>query len=87
MLALREARVGVLVAVIAALGSAVAEVGAVVIVGGNIRDQTNTLASQVLLDLSAGDPAGATADVLVLLAIVAALGGVLTVVQQRAARR
>jgi tungstate transport system permease protein len=86
-LALREAWIGVLVAVIAALGSAVAEVGAVVIVGGNIRNQTSTLASQVLLDLSAGDPAGATADVLLLLAIVAVLGGVLTIVQQRAARR
>jgi tungstate transport system permease protein len=86
LLALREARVGVLAAVIAALGSAVAEVGAVVIVGGNMRGQTSTLASQVLLDLSAGDPAGATADVLVLLIIVAVLGGVLTVVQQRARR-
>jgi tungstate transport system permease protein len=85
LLALREARVGVLAAVIAALGSAVAEVGAVVIVGGNVRDQTSTLASTVLLDLSAGDPAGATADVIVLLAIVLALGLVLTLVQQRGA--
>lgn len=86
-LALREARVGVMAAVIAALGSAVAEVGAVVIVGGNIRGQTSTLASTVLLDLSAGDPAGATADVIVLLALVLALGFVLTVVQQRGTRR
>jgi tungstate transport system permease protein len=86
-LALREAWVGVVVAVIAALGSAVAEVGAVVIVGGNIRGQTDTLASAVLLDLSAGDPAGATADIIVLLAIVAALGVVLTLVQQRGRRR
>jgi tungstate transport system permease protein len=83
-LALREAWVGVLIAVIAALGSAVAEVGAVVIVGGNIQERTSTLASQVLLDLSASDPAGATADVLVLLAIVAILGAILTLVQQRA---
>lgn len=83
LLALREARVGVIAAVIAALGSAVAEVGAVVIVGGNVRGQTNTLASTVLLDLAAGDPAGATADVLVLLAVVLMLGLVLTLVQQR----
>jgi tungstate transport system permease protein len=87
VLALREARVGVLAAVIAALGSAVAEVGAVVIVGGNIRGQTSTLASTVLLDLAAGDPAGATADVLVLLAVVLALGLVLTLVQQGGGRR
>jgi tungstate transport system permease protein len=85
-LALREARIGVLAAVIAALGSAVAEVGAVVIVGGNIDGKTNTLASSVLLDLRAGDAAGATADVIVLLFIVAVLGLVLTLVQQRGRR-
>lgn len=82
LLALREARVGVIAAVITALGSAVAEVGAVVIVGGNIRGSTNTLASTVLLDLSAADPVGATAQVLVLLGIVIALGVLLTIVQQ-----
>ena len=84
-LAVREARVGVLAAVIAALLSALAEVGAVVIVGGNQRGSTNTLASTILLDLSAADPVGATADVLVLLALVAVVGGLLTIVQQRAA--
>lgn len=82
-LALREARVGVLAALIAALGSALAEVGAVVIVGGNIPGSTNTLASTVLLQLSAGDPAGATATILVLLALVLAVGTALTYVQQR----
>jgi tungstate transport system permease protein len=81
MLALREARVGVMAAVIVALGSAIAEVGAVVIVGGNIREHTNTLASTVLLDLSAGNAADATADVLVLLALVFALGALLTIIQ------
>jgi len=81
--ALREARVGVLTAIIAALGSAVAEVGAVVIVGGNVRGRTNTLASTILLDISASNPAGATADLIVLVALVLVLGGILTFVQQR----
>lgn len=86
ILAVREARVGVLAAMMAALLSALAEVGAVVIVGGNIRGDTNTLASTVLLDLSAADSAGATANVLILLVLVLIVGGLLTVVQQRAAR-
>jgi tungstate transport system permease protein len=86
VLAVREARVGVLAAIIAALLSALAEVGAVVIVGGNIRGDTNTLASTVLLDLAASDPAGATAIVLILLVLVLFVGGLLTIVQQRAAR-
>jgi len=85
-LALREARVGVLAAAMAAMLSALAEVGAVVIVGGNSRGATNTLASTVLLDIGASDPAGATANVLVLLALVLVVGGVLTVAQQRSTR-
>lgn len=83
LLALREARVGIVAAVIATLGSALAEVGAVVIVGGNIRGSTNTLASTVLLDLSAGDPPGAVANTLVLLALIGTLALLLTLVQQR----
>lgn len=55
------------------------------IVGGNLQDRTNTLGTTVLLDLSAGDPAGATAHVLVLLALVVAVGALLTLVQQRGA--
>jgi tungstate transport system permease protein len=86
VLAVREARVGVLAALMAAMLSALAEVGAVVLVGGNIEGHTNTLASTVLLDLSASDPAGATANVLVLLALVLVVGGLLTVLQQRSAR-
>src|SRR3954466_5302908 len=54
VLALREARIGVLAATIAALGSAFAEVGAVVLVGGNIEDETQTLASAALVRVSAG---------------------------------
>ena len=48
LLALREAKIGVLAAVIAAFGAALAEVGAVVIVGGNIESHDQTLASAVL---------------------------------------
>lgn len=83
VLALREARVAVTAAVITALGSAIAEVGAVVIVGGNIRGSTNTLSSTILLDLAAADPVAATADLIVMLLVVAVVGGILTLVQQR----
>ena len=46
--ALREAKIGVLAAVIAALGATISEVGAVVIVGGNIQGHDETLASAML---------------------------------------
>lgn len=86
ILGAREARVAMVAMAITALGSAIAEVGAVVIVGGNDRGHTDTLASSVLLDISSGNPARATAHALVLLALVLALALVLTVVQ-RADRR
>jgi tungstate transport system permease protein len=85
-LALREARVGVLAATIAAAGSAFAEVGAVVLVGGNIEGQTQTLASAVLVRVSAGEYATAIALGILLLGLVMILAAVLTVMQQRQAR-
>jgi tungstate transport system permease protein len=83
-LALREARIGVLAAVIAALGSALAEVGAVVIVGGNIENYDQTLASALLPQVSdAGNFPYAIAIGIVLLALILVLTGILTVIQQR----
>lgn len=81
-LAARECMRPIATALFAAFGSALAEVGAVVIVGGNIRGSTNTLASTVLLDLSAGDPAGATANVILLLVLIGLLGGLFARVQR-----
>lgn len=86
MLALREARVGVLAATIAAAGSAFAEVGAVVLVGGNIHGQTQTLASAVLVRVSAGEYGTAIALGILLLGLVLLLAGALTAIQQRQAR-
>jgi tungstate transport system permease protein len=82
--ALREAKIGVVAAVIAALGATIAEVGAVVIVGGNFQGSDETLASALLeqFNYTAHDPY-ATAIALVLLAVILVLIGTLTVIQQR----
>lgn len=82
-LALREARVGVIGALIAAFGSALSEVGAVVLVGGNIHGQTQTLASAVLTEVSAGEYGTAIALGIILLGLIVVCGGLLTIVQQR----
>ena len=83
-LALREAKVGVLAAVIAALGTGLSEVGAVIIVGGNIEGYDQTLASSVLQQVNdfAGYPT-ALAIGIVLLALIGILIAALTVLQQR----
>jgi tungstate transport system permease protein len=86
VLALREARVGVLAATIAAMGSAFAEVGAVVLVGGNIDGQTQTLASAVLVRVSAGAYGRAIALGTILLGIILLLSAGLTLAQQHERR-
>jgi tungstate transport system permease protein len=50
----REARLGVFLAVAAAFGRSISEVGAVLMVGGNIRNQTRVLTTAILLETGAG---------------------------------
>jgi len=85
VLALREAKIGVLAAVIAALGASLSEVGAVIIVGGNIQNYDQTLASAVVQQVNdyANYPY-AVGISLVLLGLIILLIGTLTVIQQRA---
>jgi tungstate transport system permease protein len=86
-LALREARIGVLAAVIAALASALSEVAAVIIVGGNIEGHDQTLGSAIVAQINDFDNIpDALALGIVLLALIAALIGILTVLQQRGSR-
>jgi tungstate transport system permease protein len=87
LLALREARVGVIAAVIAALGSALSEVGAVVLVGGNVFGQTQTLASAVLIKVAAGEYGTAIALGILLLGLILILSAALTLLQQRGTSR
>lgn len=81
VLALREARIGLLAATIAALGSALSEVGAVVLVGGNIEGSTQTLASAALEQVNAGHYAEGMAIAIVLLGLILLLTAALTAVQ------
>jgi tungstate transport system permease protein len=86
-LALREARIGVIGATIAAFGSAVSEVGAVVLVGGNIHGQTQTLASAVLTEVAAGEYGTAIAFGILLLGLVLICAGMLTLFQHNGGER
>jgi tungstate transport system permease protein len=49
------AREGLLTAFLAAFGRAIAEVGAIIIVGGNIRGYTRTMTTAIALETSKGD--------------------------------
>ncbi len=66
---LRQARRGVLAAVLAAFGRIVAEVGAVLLVGGNIAGKTRVLSTAIVLETRQGNFGFALALGLVLLGL------------------
>jgi tungstate transport system permease protein len=52
---LEEARVGVIAAVVAGFGGIISEVGAVMLVGGNIEGQTRVLTTAIVLETNKGN--------------------------------
>jgi tungstate transport system permease protein len=80
---LSEARLPLLAAAMAAFGAVVSEVGAALMVGGNIAGETRVLTTAAVLATSRGQFALAIAFGLILLAIAFAVNLILTLVQQR----
>lgn len=81
-LLLREIRMGLLAAVIAALGGILSEVGAVQMVGGNLAGETRVLSTAILMHTSMGQFEAALALACVLVGLMLVLAGLLTAVQQ-----
>ena len=79
----REARLPLLAAVMAGFGAAISEVGATIMVGGNIKGSTRTLTSATVLEVQRGNFEAAMALSFILLALVYAVNLYLTVLQQR----
>lgn len=86
LLVLREARMGVIAAVAAGFGSIISEVGAVMMVGGNISDDTRVLTTGIVQYTRMGRYGPALALAGILLGLVA-LVNVLLVVAQTSADR
>jgi tungstate transport system permease protein len=82
----REARLPLLAALMAGFGSVISEVGAAMMVGGNILHQTRVLTTAIVLDVSRGDFGQAVTLGIVLLALAFLVNGVLTWAQQRGPR-
>jgi len=78
-----EARLGLLVAVMAAFGAIVSEVGASMIVGGNLERSTRVLTTAIVTETSRGEIERALGLGVVLLALAFAVNLGLTIVQQR----
>jgi tungstate transport system permease protein len=69
-------REGLLTAFLAAFGRAIAEVGAIIIVGGNIRGYTRTMTPAIALETSKGDLSQALALGIILIVLSMAVSAV-----------
>jgi tungstate transport system permease protein len=81
-LLLREIRLGLFAAVIAALGGILSEVGAVMMVGGNLEGETRVLTTAILMHTQMGQFEMAMGLAAVLLGLMLLLAGLLTAIQQ-----
>jgi tungstate transport system permease protein len=82
-----EARVGLFTAVMLAFGAATSEVGAVMIVGGNIRWSTRVLTTAIVFETELGQFSVAIALGLILLLLAFVINWVLTYLQWSGLRR
>src|SRR5207302_9551632 len=80
---LREARLPMLAAVMAGFGGVISESGASMMVGGNIKGQTRTLTTAMVLETGKGNFDVAIALSILLLVLVFLVNWALTGIQQR----
>jgi tungstate transport system permease protein len=83
----REARLAILAAVMVAFGSVISEVGAAMMVGGNIAHETRVLTTSIVLETGRGEFGNAIVLGLILMALAFMVNGILTWAQQRGQRR
>lgn len=85
LLTLREARSGVLSAVVAGFGGVISEVGAVMMTGGNIQGYTRTMTTAIVTETRVGNTNTAIALTLILLGLALVINGALTWLQHAGA--
>lgn len=83
----RESRMGQLAAIIAAFGGVISEVGAVMMVGGNLKGYTRVLTTSIVQETRMGNFRAAVYLALILLALSFAVNWFLTSLQQKGERK
>jgi tungstate transport system permease protein len=78
-----EARLPLLAAVMAGFGGVISEVGASIMVGGNIKGQTRVLTTATVMETGMGNFDVAIALSLILLLLAFSVNYLLTIIQQR----
>jgi tungstate transport system permease protein len=85
-LVLWEAKLPLLAAVMAGFGGAISEIGASLMVGGNLAGDTRIMTTAIVLEVSRGQFAAAIALSFILLALIFVVNVILTTVQQQEQR-
>lgn len=80
---IKEARYGILTSLVTGFGAAISEVGAIIIVGGNIRFHTRALTTAIVLETRRGNFELAIALGLILIGISFLINFILTYSQQK----
>jgi len=80
---LKETRIGIFAAIIAGLGRIIAEVGAAMMVGGNIQGDTRILTTSIVMEVSKGNFDIALALSFILMSAAFLITGSITFLQQR----
>jgi tungstate transport system permease protein len=83
----KEARLPLLAGLMAGFGSVISEVGASMMVGGNLRGETRVLTTAIVLETSKGEFAAAIALSIILLVLAWMINALLSSVQQKGSRR
>lgn len=86
-LLIREARLPLLAAVMAGFGGVISEVGASIMVGGNIKGQTRVLTTATVMETGRGNFETAIALSVILLGLTFMVNLLLTMIQQKRRRR
>lgn len=79
----REIRFGILAAIIAGFGRVISEVGAAMMLGGNIRGYTRTMTTAIALQAEQGEFAYGLALGIILMGVALAINALLTFVQEK----
>ena len=80
---LREARLPMLAAIMAGFGGVISEIGASMMVGGNIKGETRTLTTAMVLETGKGNFDVALALAILLMVLIFSVNWALTRIQQR----
>ncbi|XJZ26851.1 ABC transporter permease [Bacillota bacterium Lsc_1132] len=83
LILLKESKIAILAAIMAGFGRVIAEVGAAMMVGGNIEGDTRILTTSIVLEVSKGNFDIALALSFILISLAFMITAVLTFLQQR----